>query len=164
MTRFHSAPEKLSASQTVMSRLPSIPCHRTLTKGAFATKRQKKKGAYAPLFLQASDASVSLEMLDKENSPLTSPSAVTGLADTARLFRRVHPCGSKRRLLRLRTNLLEKHSMPSPLVSRKRRLRRWKGKKEHLDVPTEPCEAWCLCDTLDIARRRLPGPCDLFSL
>jgi hypothetical protein len=93
-----------------MIRLPSIRCHRTLTKGALATKRQKKRGAFAPLFLQVSDTPVSLENLDRESSPLTSPSAVAGLTDTARLFRRAHPCGSKRRLLRLRTDLLAKHS------------------------------------------------------
>jgi hypothetical protein len=93
MTRNHPTPERLSVSQTGMTRLPSIRCHRTLTEGALAIKRQKKRGAFAPLFLQHSDASVSLEMLDRENSPLTSPFAVTGLTDTVRLFRSVHPRG-----------------------------------------------------------------------
>ena len=50
MTRIHWLPERLSVSQTVMIRLPSIPCHRTLTEGALAIKRQKKRGAFAPLF------------------------------------------------------------------------------------------------------------------
>ena len=52
-------------------------------------------------------------LLRKCSTERTAPSpaiTVTGLADTVRLFRRVHPHGSKRRLLRLRTNLLEKHS------------------------------------------------------
>lgn len=58
-----------------------------------ATKRQKKRGAFAPPLLQPSDTLFSLEILDKENSPLTSPFAVTGLTDTARLFKGVHPRG-----------------------------------------------------------------------
>jgi hypothetical protein len=88
-----------------MTRLPSIRCHRTLTKGAFATKRQKKRGPFGPLLLQASDSAISLENLDRENSPLTSPSAVTGLTDTARLFSGVPPHGSKEGAIRLRDQL-----------------------------------------------------------
>jgi len=94
MTRIHPAPERLIASQTVMIRLPSIRCHRTLTKGALATKKQKKRGAFAPLLLLASDFSVSLEDFDRESSPLTSPIAVASLADIARLLRKAPPYGS----------------------------------------------------------------------
>ena len=94
MTRNHPAPEKLSASQTVMIRLSSIPCHRTLTKGALAIKRQKKRGPFGPLFLLASDFSVSLEDFDRESSPLTSPIAVASLTDIARLLRKAPPYGS----------------------------------------------------------------------
>ena len=93
MTRIHPAPERLSVSQTGMTRLPSIRCHRTLTEGALAIKRQKKRGPFGPLFLLASDASVSLEVFDRESSPLTSPFAVASLTDIARLLRSVHPCG-----------------------------------------------------------------------
>jgi hypothetical protein len=96
--------------------------------------------------LQASDAPVSLEMLDRENSPLTSPFAVTGLTDTAELFKRVHPHGSERRLLRLRTDLLSKLSTVTAIRSSRQR---GNGKGN--------------CDNLEIARRRLPGPRDLFS-
>jgi hypothetical protein len=94
MTRIHWLPERLSVSQAVMIRLPSIPCHRTLTKGALTIKRQKKRGAFAPLFLLASDFSVSLEDFDRESSPLTSPIAVASLTDIARLLRKAPPYGS----------------------------------------------------------------------
>jgi hypothetical protein len=69
-----------------MTRLPSIRCHRTLTEGAFATERQKKRGAFAPLFLQHSDTFLTFGKFDEGISTLTSPFAVTGLADTAMLI------------------------------------------------------------------------------
>jgi rare lipoprotein A len=39
----------------------------------------------------------------------------------------------------------------------------WQEEEEHLDVPAEPCEAWCLCDKLHIAGRRLPALAHYFS-
>ena len=39
----------------------------------------------------------------------------------------------------------------------------WQGEEEHLDVSAEPCEAWCLCDKLHIAGRRLPALAHYFS-
>jgi hypothetical protein len=86
MTRNHPTPERLSVSQTGMTRLPSIRCHRTLTKGALATERQKKKGPFGPFLLQPSDTFLTFGKFDEGISTLTSPFAVAGLADTTMLI------------------------------------------------------------------------------
>jgi len=54
---------------------------------------KRKEELTLPSSLLVSDALVSLERIDRENSPLTSPSAVASLADIARLLKRVHPYG-----------------------------------------------------------------------
>jgi hypothetical protein len=92
----YEIPEKLNASQSTTNRLPSILCHCTLTKGAFAAKRQKKRGASAPLvfttlrffFFSRARAWCSIERL------AASPAiTVASLADIAQLVRKVHPRG-----------------------------------------------------------------------
>jgi len=72
--------------------LPSILRQHTTTE-SYSSHGQKKKGAYAPLlFVGLRYAGFSNS--DRENSPLTSPSAVASLADIARLLKRVLPYGS----------------------------------------------------------------------
>jgi len=71
-------------------------CHYTMTKGAFAAKRQKKRGASAPLvfttlrffFFSRARALCSIERL------AASPAiTVASLTDIAQLVRKVHPRG-----------------------------------------------------------------------
>jgi len=59
---------------------------------AIARAGKRKRELTLPSSLLASDALVSPNS-DRENSPLTSPSAVASLADIARLLKRVHPYG-----------------------------------------------------------------------
>jgi hypothetical protein len=86
-------------------------CHCTLTKGAFAVKKQKKRGPFGPLFLQHSDDLFSLELgLDRESSCLTRQYGDRPYGHCPAIQDRP-PSRLRRRLLRLRTELLAKHSM-----------------------------------------------------
>jgi len=92
--------------------LPCL-CYHTMTKGAFAAKRQKKRGASAPLvfttlrffFFSRANAIV----LDRETCCLTRHYGGKPYGHCP-ASQKSPPSRLRRRLLRLRTELLAKHS------------------------------------------------------